>query len=173
MTKKPEDLQNAPQDGIDRITRMSRPLDAALEARLVALIEIGVHVEVACKNCSLSYETFKSWYNRGIRGNPQYKPFSDAIQVAMSKPEVDAIRAVNSAANSDATDAMRFLERRYPNRWAKRTVNVDVDHDQLEDESMQLDLSNLTNAELDQLERLTKKAQGNLHDDDDDIIEER
>lgn len=83
------------------------------------------------------------------------------MQVAEAEAEVHAVAIVRRAMSEDWRAALAYLERRHPDRWrAHRTTELTgPDGGPIATEHTQkLDLRRLSDAELAQLELLTRRA---------------
>jgi len=100
----------------------------------------------------VSTSSFYNWQELGRAGRqrqeqgllveePIYLDFLDTIEHATARAEVNAVSAIVAAAQRDWRAALALLERRWPERWGKKSfVHVAVTAadvlDSLEDEGM-------------------------------------
>jgi hypothetical protein len=102
--------------------RVGRPL--FLTARrfigICKLIEQGASTTEACRRALVSYAGFRNHVTR----QPLYqKRLKEAELIRDQVWRSDALDAVHSAFTKNWVSAMTFLERRYPNEFALRTVS--------------------------------------------------
>ena len=86
-------------------------------------IDEGNYMETAAELAGLSKVTVYGWLKRGENGDAPYALFASALKRAGARAEADAVRKVRNAAHDPrfwAAD-MTFMERRYPERWARRS----------------------------------------------------
>ena len=143
-------------------------LTPEVQEKVVAAISNGSYAVVAAELAGISESTYYAWKQRGeedlAAGNASpYLEFLEAIKNAEAAIEMRLVASCTHAAIKQRPDgsydwkaAMTFMERRWPNRWSRNerrehsgTVKV-----------APVNLSALSMEELDQLERLTAKAEG-------------
>jgi hypothetical protein len=127
---------------IDPISPLPRPeaaenggrptgLTDQIAARILTAIRIGAHQGPAAAFAGVPAETMSRWMHRD--GEP-YESFQQKVREAESFAEVKAIGIVTSS--KEAKDALGFLERRFPKRWARvptQAVSVTFDLGQMLD----------------------------------------
>jgi hypothetical protein len=99
---------------------------------IVDKIKAGCHIETAYKSCGIHRDTYYRWRAIGeqhIQDNHQslYAEFAEATNRVTNDAEVRNILLINNAAVKDWRAALAFLERRYPERWAKHE-QLDLQH---------------------------------------------
>jgi hypothetical protein len=99
-------------------------------------LQMGNWIQTACALCDISVRTYYNWKDRGEaelerrdngedpdEGEECYVLFFQAVTRASAKAEHGAILAVRQGflgKDGDWRAAIAYLERRYPDRWAKR-----------------------------------------------------
>jgi len=99
---------------------MKTKLTPELQKNLIKYIQAGSYVVVACKAVGISEVTFYDWIKRGEAGEELYLKFLKSIKKAIAKTEIKNIAIVQVAAGKNWQAAMTWLERKYPQRWARR-----------------------------------------------------
>lgn len=99
---------------------MKTKLTPELQKNLIRYIQAGSHIVVACKAVGISEVTFYDWVKRGRAGEELYLKFLKSIKKAQAKTEIRNIAIVQKAAEKNWVAAMTWLERKYPQRWAKK-----------------------------------------------------
>lgn len=107
----------------------------ALTARICQLVRASVLPVTAAATEGLDKETFQQWMLRGQRrerGNWRFQRFRQAVIKAEADCEVLLIGKVRQAlmnpdAVGDVQAAEWLLERRFPDRWVRRSVSVERD----------------------------------------------
>jgi len=121
---------------VDRISPLPRPepaenggrptaLTDAIAARILTAIRIGAHPGPAAAFAGIPAETMSRWMHRD---DEPFVTFQQKVREAESVAEVKAIGIVTSS--REAKDALGFLERRFPKRWARvptQAVQVSFD----------------------------------------------
>jgi len=107
-------------------------------AKLVAALATGCYVETAAGHAEIAKSTFQVWLRRGSKerdrinegGKPRkrealYLKLSVAVTKAIDDAELTSLARINKAGRDGAwqADAWR-LERRSPDRWGRRRVDV-------------------------------------------------
>lgn len=88
--------------------------------RLAELLKAGNYMETACAIVGIKKQIVYRWMHAGERGNPKYKPFSDAIKKAEAEGEALLLNVINrAAADGNWYAAAWRLERKSPERWGK------------------------------------------------------
>lgn len=106
-----------------------------LQEKILALVRLGVHPQVAAQAFGVAKPTYYQWIARGeLRGPPDrpaavpaYIEFVDRVQAAEAEAEATLVAlAVTKARNT--ADAMMILARRYGERWRERLeLRVEVE----------------------------------------------
>lgn len=103
--------------------RTGRPtkLTPAVQAKIVAGVERGNYGEVAAALAGVSRASFFRWLARGeAEEQGPFRDFRDAIKEAESAGEDYAVEMVRKAMPGNWQAAMTYLERRHPDRWARK-----------------------------------------------------
>lgn len=121
---------------IDPISPLPRPeaaenggrptgLTDQVAARILTAIRIGAHQGPAAAFAKIPAETMSRWMHRT---DEPYVTFQENVREAEAFAEMKAVGIVTSS--KEARDALAFLERRYPKRWARvptTAVQVSLD----------------------------------------------
>jgi len=124
---------------------------------IVQAVRAGNYLETAASYAGISKDTLYTWLKKGRAATKgPYREFVEAVDQAIASSEVRDLTLIGKAAEEQWQAAAWRLERRYPDRYGRRTrvdgdVNVNVQH--------VLDVSTLTDDELEELKRLLTKAQ--------------
>ena len=102
-----------------------RPRSAreTLQGRIVALVRAGTCPEVAAAAVGVNYRTFRKWVERGgLKPGSREGRFVRALTEAEALLETPLVQQVVAHAKVDAKMALKYLERRHPDRWRKATT---------------------------------------------------
>lgn len=101
----------------------SRIGEADTVQELLQAIENGNYVETAAELAGLSKQSVYDWIKRGEAGEEPFKLFADAIKRASARAEAAEVVKVREAGNDPRfwAASMTYLERRHPERWARRS----------------------------------------------------
>lgn len=103
-------------------------LSPQLKKRIVALLQKGHMIEIACNASGITAATFYGWMNRGEKeGSGLFFDFFKAVTSARGIAEVHLVDCVQKAALTDWRPATWLLERMFPDRYAGRE-RLDVTH---------------------------------------------
>ena len=108
-------------------------LTPELQENICLAIKAGNYIETSCLFAGVSRSQYYKWLKRGRddieSGEPtKYSGFVCAIEQAMAEAEVRDIQRIDRAAESGQWQAAAWrLERRYPDRWGKRQVDLNID----------------------------------------------
>lgn len=106
---------------------MARPtkLNAEIQTRIVAFLGAGAYVETAACAAGVSKQTLYTWLRRGADGDRRYAGFLDAVEKAQSEADLRDLKTIREAAQSGIWQAAAWrLERRHPEQWGRRRVEV-------------------------------------------------
>jgi len=94
---------------------------------LLQAVEDGNYIETACDLAGVPKQTFYEWLKRGETGETPFKQFADAIKRASARAEGQEIAKVRKAGEDPRfwAASMTYLERRHPERWARRQEGND------------------------------------------------
>lgn len=142
-----------------------RPLKLTDEVRhkLVTALKLGSYVQQAVVYAGIGVSTFYEWMQQASDDEQAglTTPFTElaaAIKKAEADAEVRLLGIVNQAAPANWAAAMTVLERRHPDRWARRERLEHSGPNGAPIEVAQYDLTKLSVDELRQLFTLTRKA---------------
>ena len=104
---------------------MARPtaLTPDTAKRIIDAIRLGNYATVACQLAGIDDATFYRWMERGedhddgTPGEEPFREFRESVKRAEAEAEAMAVGTLVVASRNNASDALRFLERRYPKRW--------------------------------------------------------
>ena len=94
---------------------------------LLEAVQNGNYLETAADLAGISDNTVRNWMKRGEAGEPPFDLFFRAVKRAEARAESESVKRVRAAGNDPrfwAAD-MTFLERRKPERWARRSDTND------------------------------------------------
>lgn len=121
------DLARIAQDIADAYTPPatgvpSRIAEADTVQELLQAVEAGNYIETSAELAGIAKKTIYDWIKRGEAGETPYRAFSDALKRASARAEAKAVANVRRAGLDDRFWAaeMTYLERRHPERWARR-----------------------------------------------------
>lgn len=97
---------------------------------IVRAIEDGCTLAIAARAAGIHPDTFLVWREQGAADVAagvvsDYAELSVALHDAQARAELTLIRMIRAAGKDDWRAAMALLERRFPERWSRRTA-VDV-----------------------------------------------
>jgi hypothetical protein len=102
----------------------STKLTDDVQARIVQALTAGNYLDTAAAYAGVSRVTVWRWMQRGEEeaDNPDsiYSNFRNAVESARAQAEVRSVALISRAADDGTWQAAAwFLERSYPNRWAR------------------------------------------------------
>jgi alpha-galactosidase/6-phospho-beta-glucosidase family protein len=84
-------------------------------------MESGHYREVACKLAGIDRKTLLNWLKRGAREQSGlYRELFEAVERAEAKAEEFHLKNINDASKKNWYASAWYLERKHPERWAKR-----------------------------------------------------
>lgn len=124
---------------------MARPTKLTLETqnKIIVAIKAGNYIETAAAYAGINKSTLYDWLKRGerekqrVEKNPRYKirkkerpfvGFSNAVEKALAEAEIRDVALIAKAAEEQWHAAAWRLERKFPDRWGRRKLDVDVKH---------------------------------------------
>jgi transposase len=143
---------------------LGRPakLTPELQNKICDAIRAGNYLETAAAFAGIGKSTFYDWLRRGQRVSKGiYHDFSAAVEKALADAEARDVALIAKAAADGHWQAAAWrLERRFSERWGRRetvhaTVKGKLAHTQLD--LGRIDLSRITNEELNALEQIYSK----------------
>ena len=111
--------------------------DPKLQSTLIEYIRNGNHIRVACRAAGIHPSTYAKWVKWAEykdRLNPEPPPpeliaFIDKIREAEALCEVEIVKNIRSDALESSEIGLKFLARRYPERWGERKEIHNYDKD--------------------------------------------
>ena len=103
-------------------------LNKKLIDKSVKIISAGNYVATTCKAIGIDVSTWYKWLQKGENAprSSIYRQFFDAIKKAEATAEIRNLYIIQNAARTTWQAAAWYLERKYPERWAKHdTVALD------------------------------------------------
>jgi hypothetical protein len=90
-------------------------------------IHDGNYIETACELADISRETYRQWTKRAEDGEPPYVALIGAAKRASAIAEAMEVSKVRKAGADPRfwAASMTYLERRHPERWARRSEGND------------------------------------------------
>ena len=99
--------------------------DPNILRKLCKYIRQGNYPTTACRMVGITYQTFINWIKAGeSEETPDYVMFLNKIREAEGKAEAGRLKTIRQAEVTDWRAAAWQLERRHPERWAKREHNT-------------------------------------------------
>lgn len=121
--KKPRSPEKQILAEYDKKNKVGRPtkLSEEIETKIVAAIRGGNYMETAAAFAGISKDTLFAWLRDGERGkSPELIKFSDSVKKALAESEVIPLSRISEAGKTNWQAEAWRLERRFPQRWAKR-----------------------------------------------------
>jgi len=136
--------------------RTGRPtkLTPETQKKIVAAIQAGCYMETAAAFAGIDRATLHRWLKRGRRADPEaedegiYRDFCAVIARALAQSEVADVTVLSLAAKADWRAAAWRLERKFPDRWGRRSEITVHETDVLEDRT-DADLDRIIDADRD------------------------
>jgi hypothetical protein len=100
--------------------------------RIVDMIRLGSYAAVAATACGIGESTFYQWTKRGREAewnddgtlanqdDRPYVEFAEAVKEAEAAAEVQSVGTIRQAGQQSWQAAAWYLERKYPDRWARK-----------------------------------------------------
>jgi hypothetical protein len=110
---------------------MARPskLTPEVQKRLVEAIKAGNYYEAACGFAGIHYSTFREWMIKGEKAKSgKFREFYEAIKKAENEAEVRMVAQWQQHMPENWQAIATFLERRYPDRWGRNRLDVNMKH---------------------------------------------
>ena len=101
----------------------SRIREVDTVAEFLAAIENGNYIETAAELAGFTKHSVYDWIKRGEAGETPFNLFSDALKRAQARAEAAEVAKVRKAGEDPRfwAASMTYLERRHPDRWARRS----------------------------------------------------
>jgi hypothetical protein len=103
--------------------RRGRPskLTPKVQERIVSVIRAGNYAYVAAEYAGIGQSTFYRWLELGAeQKSGRYREFREAVKRAEAEGEVRAVAIIQKHMMTNWQAAMTYLERKFPQRWARR-----------------------------------------------------
>lgn len=173
VTLEPQlDLSPAPRESTQLVER--RPYKFTPEARRKILVafQMGHFANTAAAYGGITRKTFINWIERGMLAGPEsegldkeFYDFAELCTQARANSKVGLVAIAWRHAREDGKVAIALLEKLFPEEYGRKTtqeVKGKIDHTH----TAKPDYSNLSDEELDQVEKLAKKARREQLKDD-------
>ena len=142
-----------------QVGRRSKLTDDS-EREILDAVRAGSYLTVAARRGGVSEKTVYEWLRRGraAEAPPRLAAFVAAFERAEAEAEVNIVATVRrQIAGGDGRLGLEFLARRHPERWGKTRPPVSDEPGPVE---APLDLTQLSNADYEQLKELHRRASG-------------
>lgn len=124
---------------------MSRPtkLNYKMQEQIVQAIRAGNYIETAASYAGINKTTLYDWLRRGAREKERvannnrarirkeeqpYVEFSNAVEKALAEAEMRDVLTISKAAEEQWQAAAWRLERKFPDRWGRRMLDIKASH---------------------------------------------
>lgn len=90
--------------------------------KLAALLRAGNYMGVAARASGIAHRTLQEWLQRGLSHRPEdelYRELREKVDKARAEGEALHVARIAKAAEEDWHASAWFLERSYPERWAR------------------------------------------------------
>lgn len=107
--------------------KVGRPtkLTPKLQAAVVEVLSGGNSIRIACDYVGIHQSQFFRWMDEEAFPAKEFREFREAIKKAIAQADMEDVEIIRKAAKSgDWKPAMTRLERRYPEEWGRRQVEV-------------------------------------------------
>ena len=138
-------------------------LNDQLIVDLCHAIRQGNYVKVACASCGISMNSFYGWMKKGEQPGckPIYAKLVREVGMAESEIENKVVKCWVDKCPTDWQASRDFLARRFPQRWSNKErreiTGADGGPIQSINVATNIDLSKLSDEELEALEKITAK----------------
>lgn len=90
--------------------------------KICAAIRMGNYLDTSCAYAGVSYELVQYWLRQGNRkdGYPKYKEFAEKMAQSLAYAEINSVSKISKAGETSWQAEAWRLERRFPEKWAKR-----------------------------------------------------
>ncbi len=95
-------------------------LQPSVQDNFVHLVRQGNFTIAVCRALSIHRSTFYDAMARGKDGDPEWVDFYERVNKAKGEAECNAVDKLVTHMDTDFRAVTWFLERAYPNRWAKK-----------------------------------------------------
>lgn len=120
-----QDIANAFQPAYNQAH--SRITEVDTVQQLLEAVNDGNYLETAAELAGLSKVTVYNWLKRGEAGETPYNLLANALKRAAARAEASEVAKVRKAGDDPRfwAASMTYLERRHPERWARRSDSQD------------------------------------------------
>ena len=91
-----------------------------IKDEIVKRIRAGNYIKVACAAVGISHTAYFDWIKKGEEGIEPYAEFLYAVKKAEAEAHVHYVAIIASQAPTQWQAAAWWLERKFPDKWAKR-----------------------------------------------------
>ena len=92
-----------------------------LKVTIVELLRDGHHTSTVCNYAGIDYTTFTGWLRKGKEGKDKaYYDFYNEVRMAEAEAEVNRLKNIKDHSKIDWKASAWIMERKWPERWAKR-----------------------------------------------------
>ena len=95
-------------------------LTPTLQDEIVKRIRAGNYIKVACQAVGISHTAYFDWIKKGEEGISPYSEFLYLVKRAESAAHVHFVAIIASQAPTQWQAAAWWLERKFPDKWAKK-----------------------------------------------------
>ena len=100
-------------------------MSEAIAAKLDASLREGNYVHTAAKAAGISSSSFYNWMKLGLSSAPEHKPYRELRErIERARAEGEQVLVARVASAADWHAAAWMLERQYPERWGRVSVNA-------------------------------------------------
>lgn len=165
---------------LSKTNKGGRPtkLTPKLQKEIMTVIRSGNYIETACAYVGINKDTYYEWMKRGAReidrveNNPKarvrkdekkYVDFSKEMTKALAHAEIRDVAIIAKAGETNWQASAWRLERKFPQKWGRKE-NYSIEHSGKDgnpietNHTEEINLSNLTDEELDKLENIIEKS---------------
>jgi len=137
-------------------------LTPEVQKQICDAIEAGNYIETAAQYAGIEKSTLYSWLKEGARAKSgKKKEFSNAVKKALAKSEMRDVFIIGKAAEQNWQAAAWRLERKFPDKWGRKEKQT-LEHTGKDggpiETKQHIDLSALSEEELERLESIVRKA---------------
>jgi hypothetical protein len=121
------------------------------------LIKLGNYTTTVCQYLGIDQTTWYRWIREGKTARSGLKKqFYQTIKESEAHAEIRNVGILQKAVNDDWHAASWYLERKFPERWGRRD-RIDANLNHQGEIRHKVDLSLLSDKELDSLETIARK----------------
>ena len=173
VTLEPQlDLSPAPREATQLVERRPYKFTEEAQRKILVAFQMGHFANTAAAYGGITRKTFINWIERGMLAGPdsegldkEFYNFAELCTQARATSKVGLVAIAWRHAREDGKVAIALLEKLFPEDYGKKStkeVTGKIEH--IHDTAP--DYSNLSDEELDQVEKLAKKARRQQAKDD-------